>query len=236
MSRDYKESVLARYEADGSIEAYTEALALYQQAVANDPGNAELLHHLGYLHELRGRRLLEEAARHYERCIEVAPDWPKGHFQWIQVLASLGMTEKAIERYKREIDAKPDATLGYLCLAACYLKVDQLAEAELVISTALKLAPHDATTRYWAGEVYARLERPDAALEHWHRALAIDPAVVDARYSMAFLFERLGRLEEAAGQWRAIIDFLKKGGFEIEAEWPKRELARIERELAEQAR
>lgn len=232
MARDYKESVLARFEATGDVEAYTEAVSLYEEAVASDPDNAELLRSLGYLHECRGRQLIKEAARCYERCIEIAPDWQKGHFQWIQALSALGETETAIKRYKKAIEEHPDDPSEYVRLTACYLKVDQLAEAELVITTALKLYPKDAMTLYWAGEVHARLDRPDVAIDCWNKTLAADPTLVDARYSLAFLLERLGRLEEAAEQWRAIIDFLKANGFEIEAEWPERELSRLERVLA----
>lgn len=51
---------------------------------------------------------------------------------------------------------------------------------------------------------------------------------------MAFFFKRENRLAEAAEQWQEIIKFLHSNGFEIEAEWPERELANIESKLNEQ--
>jgi hypothetical protein len=37
----------------------------------------------------------------------------------------------------------------------------------------------------------------------------------------------MGRLADAAAEWEAIINWLLRRGHEIEAEWPKRELARL---------
>ncbi|GIP32102.1 hypothetical protein J2TS4_13120 [Paenibacillus sp. J2TS4] len=38
-----------------------------------------------------------------------------------------------------------------------------------------------------------------------------------------------GRLDEAINKWKAIIKFLQENDFYMEAEWPKRELQRIEK-------
>jgi hypothetical protein len=49
-------------------------------------------------------------------------------------------------------------------------------------------------------------------------------------YSSAFLLERERRTDEAAEAaeaWQAIVDWNEARGFELQAEWPKQELARL---------
>jgi hypothetical protein len=54
---------------------------------------------------------------------------------------------------------------------------------------------------------------------------------ISGDYSSAFLLEREGRLAEAADQWRAILDWSLARGNELDAEWPRRELDRLEQRL-----
>ena len=50
-------------------------------------------------------------------------------------------------------------------------------------------------------------------------------------YSAAFLLERLGRLAEAAGEWRFVVGWCEEHDAAIEADWPRHELQRIEAAL-----
>jgi hypothetical protein len=51
-------------------------------------------------------------------------------------------------------------------------------------------------------------------------------------YSAAFLLERLGRLAEAAAEWRFIIGWCEHRDDAITANWPKRGPQRLEARLA----
>jgi len=52
-------------------------------------------------------------------------------------------------------------------------------------------------------------------------------------YSSAFLLEGEGRLEEAVEAWRSIVEWNESRGFTLQAEWPKRELKRLQRRVAD---
>ena len=70
--------------------------------------------------------------------------------------------------------------------------------------------------------------RPDDALADWQRAYELDPDNLSSRYSSAFLLERQGRLADAAGEWRFIIAWNEERGYDMTADWPRRELRRLE--------
>jgi hypothetical protein len=84
------------------------------------------------------------------------------------------------------------------------------------------------------GDLYASTGRPDAALACWQRAstLASDDYGISMHYSAAALLERQGRLIEGAQEWRFIIDWCEEHGYGIAADWPRRELQRLEAHMA----
>jgi hypothetical protein len=77
------------------------------------------------------------------------------------------------------------------------------------------------------GSVLAGQGHPEEALATWERVFELDGERVSARHSPAFLLERLGRLRDAGAEWEMIIAFLYERGYDIQAEWPERELARL---------
>ena len=98
---------------------------------------------------------------------------------------------------------------------------------------AIEFAPEDAALLALRGEARAGLGDPDGALADWRRALELEPEDIGALYSSAFLFEREGRLAEAVEAWRSIVAWSESRGAALETEWPRRELERLRRSLAE---
>jgi tetratricopeptide (TPR) repeat protein len=53
-----------------------------------------------------------------------------------------------------------------------------------------------------------RLNKPEVAERYWLKALEVAPEYVDTHYTLAFLYNKMSRLEDAAQQWRTIIHWL----------------------------
>jgi hypothetical protein len=62
-------------------------------------------------------------------------------------------------------------------------------------------------------------------------AFTLDPDNLSPHYSMASLLEGQDRLAEAAQEWRFIISWCEDRGYAISADWPRRELGRLEARL-----
>jgi tetratricopeptide (TPR) repeat protein len=226
-----KEELLERYEADGDESLYAEAKRRYEQALAANPGDARLLEDYGYLQECHGRRSIRAAASCYERVIEADPEWVKPHLQLIGALAALRETDTATARYQQRLAAVPDDPRAYRLLALAYLYAHHYDQAAQVIAAGLELAPDDPSLIEQQGDLYAATGRPEDALARWQRAFTLDPDNLSPRYSAAFLLERHDRLAEAAREWRFIIGWCQERGYAITADWPRRELQRLEARL-----
>jgi tetratricopeptide (TPR) repeat protein len=77
------------------------------------------------------------------------------------------------------------------------------------------------------GQVYARLGENEKALDYWDKAVT-DQFSMGGWFSRAFMFKDLGRLEEAASEWKRIIKMLERHNIPQYLDWPKEELAKIE--------
>jgi tetratricopeptide (TPR) repeat protein len=231
-----KRELLDRYEARGDDRDFVEAKRLYEVAVEETPDDVRLLTEYGYLLECHGRFAIRAATTAYRRAIELDPEWAKPRFQLMSALAGLREPHEAIEHYRGQLEAAPDDPKAHLFLATAYLIANQFPEAEEVARGGLALAPDDAHLTNRLGEALAGEGRAEVALEQWARGYSLDPEALDGRYGSAFLLEREGQLTEAIREWRFIAEWSERRGNDLDAEWPRREIARLEGLLADGVR
>jgi tetratricopeptide (TPR) repeat protein len=224
-------ALLDEYEARGIEESYAAAKRRYDSALAETPDDPILLRDYGYLQECHGRRAIEAAARAYERAIELDPTAQQTRLQLIHAQAALGRSGDAVALYRRRVAERPDDVAELRYLAYAYLAARDFEAAARTIADGLVHAPADARLVELRGDVLAATGSTEPALACWQRALELDPENLSPRYSSVFLLEREGRLDDAAAAWRSILDWCEERGYELDAEWPRRELARLEAEL-----
>ena len=227
-----KKELLERYEAFGDESVYAEARRVYEQALADDGGDARVLHEFGYLQECHGRRAIRAAAACYERAIDADPQYDPPHRQLIYVMTALGQTDRAIDRYRQRLAAAPADPRAHSLLASAYLHARDYDQAAQVIHAGLELAPGDPSLTEQQGDLYQATGRPEDALAAWQHAFTLGPDNLSPRYSTAFLLERQDRLAEAAAEWRFIIGWCEEHGYAISADWPRRMLQGLEARLA----
>jgi tetratricopeptide (TPR) repeat protein len=227
-----KQELLERYEALGEERDFLAAKPLYEQALA-DVEDARLLTEYGYLLECHGRNELRRAVALYLRAIELDPSYEKPHYQLISARAGLREPERAVAVYEGRRAISPGGVREHRFLAQAYLAANAYAKALEIVEAGLTLAPGDAALIATRGEARAGLGDPEGALTDWRLALELEPEDIGALYSSAFLFEREGRLGDAAHAWQAIIEWNEARGFMLQAVWPKQELARVRAALAD---
>jgi tetratricopeptide (TPR) repeat protein len=220
------DELLARYEALGEECDFSAAKPLYEQALA-EAEDARLLNAYGYLLECHGRNELRRAVELYQRAIELDAGYDKPHYQLISARAGLQEPELPVALYERRLAASPGELREYRFLATAYLRAHAYDQALGVVESGLGLDPDDAILVGLRGEAKAGLGDAEGALADWRRALELEPEDIGALYSSAFLLEREGRLGEAAGAWRAIVEWNESRGYALQSEWPRQELERL---------
>ena len=229
-----KEELRERYEATADERYYEQARPLYEQALEESPDDARLLVEFGYLRDCHGRAAIRAAADCYRRAIKADPSLDKAHYQLILSLQALGELDTVIPGYEAMIARQPADPRGYRLLSMALLRAGTFEKAAKVIDAGLLVSRDDPLLTELRGDLYAATGRPGDALASWRRAFALAPEDygISMRFSAAFLLERLGRLAEAAAEWRFIVDWNAERGETIHLDWPRRELHRLETQLA----
>ena len=184
------------------------ALALFRQAVAEDPKDALARYNLG--RALLETGATEEAIGEFQAALAVDPAYRDAHVNLALALAGAGRLKQAEPHFARAATLDPldlDARRNW---AVALAQLGRLSQA-LEVLEALLDAPTigDAT----AVQVHADLGRlalqagdSVAAIDHFEAAVALDGENLDVRRALAGALGRSGRFAQAAAQFRAVVE------------------------------
>lgn len=235
------EALFNRFEF-GETELFDILEKEYSKLIEDNPDNVEYIRCYGLLYQHMGRRYQEKAEKIYESILcnytdKDDPDYFRIDIWLINLRNSMGKNKESIELYKKRILEYPDDPDEYGFLAQAYLHADQVQEAKKVMEAAERIIPDSFTNAYshcnfyeGFGHIYARLGENEKALEYWDKSVANEFGM-GGWFSRAFMFKDLGRLEEAASEWKRIIKMLERHNNPQYLELPKEELAKIEKIL-----
>jgi len=135
--------------------------------------------------------------------------------------------DDAVALHEKRSAASPGDVREHRFLTSAYLAARRYADAAKLVEAGLVLAPDDPMMIALRGESRAGTSDVEGALEDWRRAVELEPEDIGPLFSSAFLLERAGRFDEAVTAWEAIVAWNESRGYDLQAEWPRRELARV---------
>jgi tetratricopeptide (TPR) repeat protein len=100
--------------------------------------------------------------------------------------------EQTIALYEQALRRDPKNHFLLIDLARAYGLRYRLADAEMILDRVLRLYPRSAKVRSMAAATYAMIQRPASAIEHYRRALELDPQHPES----AIILTELARLCE----------------------------------------
>jgi tetratricopeptide (TPR) repeat protein len=211
------------------------ALEILHKLQQDDPKNTEVLYTLGgvysvlayntllqikavdpnsYLIEVLLGRFAEtkqiylDAAQHYERAIELAPDVPDLYYRYAHALWAEGDSAHALTEYKHALDRNPYDYRSEWESARILLS-DNPQEAFRHANRALELKPDFTEALTIRGRALISLQRPKEAIEDLKKAISVDPADVATHFQLARAYRMAGLTQEAQNE-NAIFERLDK--------------------------
>ena len=88
---------------------------------------------------------LENAARKYRRCVDMAPDFFVGWHALGMALMKLGRFDEAIDAGKKAVELRPNDQIGWTSLSLFYNRAGNIKEAEAAGAKAKVLS--------WGGKI-----------------------------------------------------------------------------------
>jgi tetratricopeptide (TPR) repeat protein len=167
------------------LDTWRNTEALYAQALSVTEGN--YLAHRAMGNERLRQERIPEAAEHFERALELVPEWQAPRLGLADVELKRGHTHRALAAYKQALDRAPTDTgvAGRYGLALGL--VGRFDEARAYIRQAL--AGHDGTAELHRAlaDIEAALGNVSSAQHHAREALRLAPDYADAANSLAWL-------------------------------------------------
>jgi tetratricopeptide (TPR) repeat protein len=151
----------------------------------------------------------EQAAVELSKAIEIDPRLAMAHFLLGEVYLSKGATQSAISEFQKELQISPALWLVYWRLADAYLRAESLADAERAAKQAIWLNESFSGSYVTLGEIAVKRGDLELAQGLLQRAVKMEPGNQSAHYSLARVYQRLGRNDDATREFDLSRSLLK---------------------------
>lgn len=172
-----------------------EAFATCARLVAELPHRPEAHAVAAFIYNRHGRQA--EAARCWQKSLEVNPKFAAGYNGLGMVAAAQGEHAKAAEYLRKAIELDPELARAHSLLVEVLLRDAKPEEARRAAEEYVKRIPHSGDSHYWLGQALLELGKLAEAKKSHLEAVRIDPNYTPAYHSLAVICTRLGQRDEA---------------------------------------
>jgi len=186
---------------DCQYKSGDDAIAACNEAIRDDPTNANLYNYRGI--EYRGKGEFDRAIVDYTKAIEIDPRHAKAYYNRGLIYANRKELDRAIADYTKAIEINPKYANAYFNRGFIYDDRKEFDRALVDYTKAIEIDPRDAKAYYNRGLIYANRKEIDRAIADYTKAIEIDPRYAKAYFNRGFIYDDRKELD------RAIADYTK---------------------------
>jgi tetratricopeptide (TPR) repeat protein len=250
LAQGYAEEAIPHLDRVHALEAlgiaqietgrYEAAVANLSAALANHPGNPDLLYYLGRASGLLSKRSIDalmsaypdsarahpamgenyfvlrqfpQAEKEYAEALKQRPDLPGLHLELGLVYAGAAQWDKAEEAFRFEAKLQPGSAEAAYRLGAALLQQGKGREARAELERADHLQPDMPETLYSLGKAASLEGNSTLAEKSWARLLAIEKdtsLAAQAHFGLAAIYRKQGKAEKAQHEMQEFHKFESK--------------------------
>jgi Tfp pilus assembly protein PilF len=188
---------------NAQIQRWHDSFTLFEHTLAVTPPNLRIEHNLGVALGLGDR--YDEAAAHFEKALQIDPNFYDGLVVMGVTRAHQGRLPEAMEYFRTAIRSQPDVPKARVQLAHVLWqeKRDEAALEEM--RRASQLAPKDADIRADFGLALAMVGRIPEAIEQLHEALRLNPNSAEAHNNLGLALLASGKARESIPEFEVAL-------------------------------
>lgn len=183
--------------------SFTNAVQMYEQAIARSPDDAVLHENFATLLQDFGRE--PDAQQHWRRVIELLPHSEVGYFGLANLLDAEGRSEEAVALYREALRLRPRSAETRNGLALSLASLGRFDEAFAEYERLLQLSPGFVEARINLGLTLARQGKLQDAARQYLEVIRLQSNNVPARVNLGKLFAVQGKHADAANYYREAI-------------------------------
>lgn len=170
-------------------------LSLFTDMVRTSPDAAHPHTNLGIAHLEGGRP--EEAAKEFEKAIELLPDDTNAHLNLAAAYHRLNRDKDAYRTIRTLVQMKPDNALARTSLGCLYIEFSQYAEGVAELKRAVALDANLVLAQYNLGVAYSKLRMWPETSEALKNVIRLDPLNSKAHLVLGTVFLEMGDVGSA---------------------------------------
>lgn len=183
---------------------FDEAVRLYRELLAAEPGYAQVWYLLGAACQALGQ--LDEARASLRQATSLAPRHAEAHNHLGVVLAQQGIMDEAVASFHRALEIKPQNTESLNNLGLALLKQDKASEAIATFQQALAIAPDDTKARHNLHRALREQGNYEELLASQRQAVGQQPGSGQAHNDLGLTLYEQGKWDEAAAAFQQALD------------------------------
>jgi len=167
----------------------------------------------------------DEAIRHYERAVTIAPDYYFAHNNLGSDYQSKSDFAGARREFQRVVELNQSDAAAYFNLSNVCMLSGQLPDAKQYLDEGMRRQPDSALGQFLLGSLNLQLKKFSDAENALRRAMQLDPFMAQARLQLVNLLLKEGRKPDAVSLLRDFIATFPGNAFTAQA---KLSLQRLE--------
>jgi Flp pilus assembly protein TadD len=191
-----------KYLAGGELGLSIKVLMAAERKRPRDP---KVHYLLGVAYDQRG--IPEKAVEHYQKAIELKPDYSEAYNSLGAHYAQHGSLQKAEENFKKALSnpAYISPHYAFYNLGRVYEKQGMTEEALKQYQQAVRLEPNYGVAHFRMGLALERLQRIDEARAAYGEAIRLNPSILEAQLRYGILSYNVGDIERAMASLSRVI-------------------------------
>ena len=183
---------------------YVDDETLWQTTLRRNP-DCWLAHNNLGLDLLTGAGQVDEAIAHFQKALEIKPDYADACYNLGMALGQKGRLDEAIAQYQKALNINPDLADAHNNLGNALMQRGRADEAVAHYQQALQIKPDLAEAHMNLGNIFFQQGRMREATAHYQQALQIKPDLAEAHRNLGNIFGQQGRMEEAITHYQQAL-------------------------------
>jgi len=184
---------------------YADSETLWRTTIARNPDNWLAHNNLGTALSDRGQ--LDEAMMHFQKAVEIQPDFAETYNNIGIVYWDKGRLDEAIAQFEKALKIQPENPQAYNNLGMVLAQKGLADEAITQFQKALAIEPDYADAHYNIGVILAPKGQLDEAIGQFRIAIALRPDLASAHYNLGMALGQKGLVDEAIAQFEEVLRF-----------------------------
>lgn len=190
--------------AQMSLKRYRQAFKVLQKLLKEDVMRAE--YHLAMADCLRLMNQQKPAISHYQKALEIKPDYVAAHSNLGPLLLAAGDINQSLIHCRKAVELDGQNGLSWLNYGRCLSELEHYDDAMDAFADALELMPDDVTLLVSIGENWLKVSDYTQA-EFWYlKALDVDANNESAQIGLAHTYKEAGLTDKALELLDQVLD------------------------------